>query len=202
MPQQGRRNPRRPKDSRRSPLIRDNEPHQLRSLINALMPMRRACLRFAAMLSLISALCSCDDSDTVVLYASADDRLVREVVEAFQEQTGLKVLLVGDTEVKKTTGLIERLRDEKDNPQADVFWSSEIFMTIDLAADDVFEPHESPMTREWPPEHRDPKGLWYAFAARARVIIYAPERVPQEHVPKTWMDLTKSRFRGRIVMAD
>ena len=68
--------------------------------------------------------------DSVVVYVSADDHIARLLIQRFEDQHGIDVRMVGDTEAKKTTGLVQRLRQEQDNPQADVFWSSEIFMTM------------------------------------------------------------------------
>ncbi len=104
----------------------------------------------------------------VVLYASADTHIVREVISRFQEQTSIRVDFVGDAEQVKTTRLVQRLRAEKDNPQADVFWSSEVFQTILLARDGVFAPHGSKATSDRPAFSHDPKHRWYGFAARAR----------------------------------
>lgn len=148
--------------------------------------------------------CSPSDQPTVVLYTSADEYVAREVIAAFEKQTGIRVRYVGDTEAKKTTGLVERLRAEHaaGNPQADVFWNSEVFMTIDLADEGVLEPYSSDATADWPRTFRCREGRWYGFAARGRVIVYAPDRVAEEDIPETWMDLTNHYYRGRIVMAD
>lgn len=159
----------------------------------------------AAALSLVITLvagCRRGDADEVVLYVSADEHLARSVVRRFEAETGLRVLLVTDTEAKKTTGLVERLRAERDHPQADVFWSSEVFMTIDLADEGVLAPYRSPATAVWPRSFRDDDDRWYGFAARARVIVYAPGRVSHDEIPATWTDLTQPRYRGRIAMAD
>lgn len=137
-----------------------------------------------------------------MLYVSADDHVAREVIAAFEKKTGIAVLFVGDTEQRKTTGLVNRLRAEADNPQADVFWSSEVFMTIRLAEEGVLAPHVSETTGSRPATGRDPGNRWHGFAARARVIVYAPDRVSPDEVPRTWMDLADPRYRGRIVMAD
>ncbi|MDY7108230.1 MAG: extracellular solute-binding protein [Planctomycetota bacterium] len=142
------------------------------------------------------------DQPTVVLYVSADDYIARQVKAAFEEETGIRIEMVGDEEAKKTTGLVNRLRAERDNPQADVFWSSEVFMTIALADEGVLEPYESPATAGWPDQWRDEASRWYEFAARARVIVYAPDRVAEEDIPQTWTDLTNNYLKGRIVMAD
>jgi iron(III) transport system substrate-binding protein len=145
--------------------------------------------------------CGSSEPD-VVLYVSADDYVARQVVQAFEEHTGLRVGAVGDTEQTKTTGLVNRLRAEADHPQADVVWSSEIFHTVNLAEEGVLEPYASDALAGWPARFRDPQHRWYGFAARARVIVFAPDRVLPDERPRTWMDLTQPRFKGRIVMAD
>ena len=157
------------------------------------------------LLSIVLAFASvgCSSSEPgVVLYVSADDHVARQVVQAFERETGIRVDTVGDTEQTKTTGLANRLRAERDNPQADVFWSSEIFNTINLAEEGVLEAYVPRTATDWPSGFRDPQHRWYGFAARARVIVYAPDRVAPEHRPRTWMDLTGGQFKGRIVMAD
>jgi len=143
-----------------------------------------------------------DASDAVVLYVSADDYVARQVVADFEEQTGINVEMLGDTEAKKTTGLVERLRAEKDNPKADVFWSSEVFMTIELADEGVLAPFVSDAIADWPQQHRDPENRWYGFGARARVIVYAPSRLHESEVPETWLGLVEPKWAGRIAMAD
>lgn len=154
-------------------------------------------------LGLLAVLAGCgSDKPHVVLYVSADDHVARPIIRAFEQQSGIRVDMVGDTEQKKTTGLVNRLLAEKDNPQADVFWSSEVFNTIRLADEGALAAHDSAAAGDRPAAMRDPQGRWHGFAARARVIVYAPDRVAAADVPQTWMGLTNPRFRGRIVMAD
>lgn len=167
----------------------------------------RACgigrfLVLTLLMSLTLVGCGRSDQPTVVLYVSADEYVAREVIAAFQEETGIRVRFVGDTEAKKTTGLVERLRAEHDNPQADVFWSSEVFFTIDLADEGVLEPYTPSATADWPRGFRCSEDRWYGFAARGRVIVYATDRVTDEDIPETWMDLTNDYYRDRVVMAD
>jgi iron(III) transport system substrate-binding protein len=123
-------------------------------------------------------------------------------MRAFEHQTGIRVGAVGDTEQTKTTGLANRLRAERNRPQADVFWSSEVFNTINLAEEGVLDGYEPGAAPGWPEGFRDAHHRWYGFAARARVIVYAPDRVAPPDRPQTWMDLTRPVFKDRIVMAD
>jgi iron(III) transport system substrate-binding protein len=141
----------------------------------------------------------------VVLYSSVDDYLLRDIVRAFEEETGIRVDLAGDTEATKTTGLVQRLLAERASPRADVWWSSEPFGTIQLSSEGIFEPYTSPAEREfeggWPAELRGERNDWYGFASRARVIVYNTQRWQPEQVPTTLRDLTDPRWRGRVGIA-
>lgn len=141
----------------------------------------------------------------VVLYTSVDDFLVRPIIEQFELESGVKVMLVTDTEATKTTGLVERLRAEKDAPRADVWWSSESLGTQLLARDGILEPFIPRATSEfaqgWPGGLKADDGTWYGFAQRARVIVYSTNRFSKSTAPKTLRDMANSEHIGRIGMA-
>lgn len=152
---------------------------------------------------LMASIGGCADDEIgqrrVVVYVSVDEHVARSVLDEFRHRTGIDVLLVGDSEASKTTGLVQRLRAERDAPVADVFWSSEAMQTISLADDGILSPHE---IDGWPESLRDPAGRWFAFSPRPRVIVYDPRRVVEGDLPATWEEAVDGRFAGRIVMAD
>lgn len=161
-----------------------------------------ALLRVCMLAMLAFAGVACSDRPSVVVYVSADEAFARPILAEFERTSGVRVDAVFDTEATKTTGLANRLRAERDRPRADVFWSSENVQTILLAEEGVLAPASSEGLGAWPAEHRDAQGRWYAFAARARVIVVARDRVPKEEWPTTWMELTQDRWAGRVAMAD
>ena len=124
----------------------------------------------------ISTFCGCKGKDTqqqeVVVYTSLDKVFSQPVLEAFEQETGIKVLAVYDSEATKTTGLVNRLIAEKDSPRADVFWNSETGRTIVLKKKGVLVPYISPSAADIPDTFKDPKGYWTGFAARCRILIY------------------------------
>ncbi|MBX3372481.1 MAG: extracellular solute-binding protein [Phycisphaeraceae bacterium] len=153
----------------------------------------------------VSAAASCRPSDRadVVLYASIDDYVIRDVIRLFNRaHPEIRVRVVGDSEAVKTTGLVERIRAERTRPVADVFWSGEVFQTIALADDGLLAPHVSAASDAVPSGLRDPDRRWHGFAGRPRAIVYAPQRVAADEIPTTWMMLAQSRYRGRLAMAD
>jgi len=147
-------------------------------------------------------LAGCGDRESLVVYVSADEAFARPILKAFEDETGIRVDPVFDTEATKTTGLAQRLRAEKNRPRADILWSSEIALTIELAQEGVLAPATHADLAAWPVHHRDPDGRWYAFAARARVVAYASDRIAEEDAPATWTELAQDRWKGRVAMAD
>jgi iron(III) transport system substrate-binding protein len=156
----------------------------------------------------LAAGCSPSGSPTdIVLYSSADDELLRIVIDAFTAKTGLRVRTAGDTEATKNTGLVMRLLAEKDRPRADVWWSSEPLGTIRLHREGVLTPYSSPAAESapggWPASMKAEDQSWYAFAARARVIVFNTNRYPTSGppAPRTLRDLTNPELKGRVGMA-
>jgi iron(III) transport system substrate-binding protein len=140
-----------------------------------------------------------------VLYTSIDKPILDPIIAAFEVERSITVKIVTDTEATKVTGLVKRLLDEKDAPRADVWWSSEPAGTIELARQGVFQRFSSraelSTPNGWPSALRDPGGMWYAHALRARVIAYNISRVPKSEAPMTLRALTDPRWSGRVGMA-
>lgn len=134
----------------------------------------------------------------VSLYTSVDEPYARPIVRAFEEKTGIKVDLRTDAEAGKSVGLAERIRAEKDNPQADVLWGNEVFHTIRLADDNLLEAYDSPAGKDVPALFRDKQNRWIGMGLRVRVIAVAADA---PFPVKALSDLLDPRLRGRITLA-
>ena len=140
--------------------------------------------------------------NAVVIYVSADRPFSEPVLQAFEKKTGIVVKAVYDTEETKSTGLANRLLAEKNNPQADVFWSGESVRTLILKKNGVLAPFKSPSADAIASNFKDPEGYWTGFSARCRVILYNTNLVKKEEAPKSVNDLTDSKWRGKITISD
>ena len=89
-------------------------------------------------------------AEGVVIYTSLDKVFSQPVLTQFERETGVSVKAVYDSEATKTTGLVNRLIAEKDQPQADVFWNSETGRTIVLKRKGVLAPYKSPSAADSP----------------------------------------------------
>ena len=112
-----------------------------------------------------------DDSQIVVVYTSEDQVFSEPILRDFEKETGIRVKAVFDTEETKSTGVMNRLIAEKDNPQADVFWANEPIRAELLKQKGIAASYKSPNAREIPDVHKDPEGYWTGFSARARVFV-------------------------------
>lgn len=138
----------------------------------------------------------------VTVYVSTDRVFSEPILKAFEEKTGIKVNAVYDTEETKSTGLANRLLAEKNNPQADVFWSNEPVRTLVLKNRGVLAPYKSPTADGIADTFRDPDGYWTGFSARLRVIVYNTKLVKPEEAPSSVFDLANPKWKGQVAIAD
>jgi iron(III) transport system substrate-binding protein len=65
----------------------------------------------------------------------------------------------------------------------------------------VAAPYRSPQADGLPQQFSDPEGYWIGFSARARVLLYNRNLVPEGQEPKSIMDLLAPRFQGKACIA-
>jgi iron(III) transport system substrate-binding protein len=141
-------------------------------------------------------------SSEVTIYVSTDRVFSEPILKNYEQKTGTKVNVVYDTEETKSTGLANRLLAEKNNPQADVFWSNEPVRTLVLKKRAVLAPYQSPSADGIPAVFKDPERYWTGFSARSRVIVYNTKLVKSEESPKSVFDLTDPKWKGQVAIAD
>jgi iron(III) transport system substrate-binding protein len=145
--------------------------------------------------------CSKDSQREVVIYTSLDQLFSEPILRGYEEKTGVKVKAVYDVEASKTTGMVNRLIAEKDNPKCDVFWNSEIGRTIVLKQKGVLAPYRSPSAQDTPDQFKDKEGYWTGFAARARVLVYNTDLLEEKDLPKSIFELTEAQWMGKVALA-
>src|SRR5207244_6336215 len=110
-------------------------------------------------------------TQTVVVYVSHDQVFSEPILKDFENDTGIKVLAVYDTEETKSTGAMNRLIAEKNNPQADVYWANEPVRAEALKQRGVSTPYVSASAEGIADQFKDPDHNWTGFSARARVLL-------------------------------
>ncbi len=142
------------------------------------------------------------DAPTVVVYTSVDQVFSEPVLKRFEKKTGIRVRAVYDTEETKSTGVLNRLIAEGENPQADVFWSGDPVRPFVLMDRGLVDPYVSPQAQRIPSDFKAVDGTWTGFAARARVLLVNRERLGDRAMPHSVRSLADPRWRGEAAMAN
>ena len=162
--------------------------------------MKNPTLVLLAMLVLLS---SCSQHTTsqqeVVVYVSEDQVFSEPILKDFEHETGIKVRAVYDTEEAKSTGAMNRLIAEQNNPQADVYWANEPIRAEVLKQKGISAPYESLNGRDIPAVFKDPDGFWTGFSARARVLVVNNSI---RNLPESILAYTDSSWSGRAVITN
>ncbi len=150
---------------------------------------------------MVSISCS-KNSNEVVVYTSVDQIFSEPVLKDFEKETGIKVKAIYDTEETKSTGVLNRLIAEKDNPQCDVFWSGDPVRTIVLKNKGITVPYHSAVADDIDLIFKDPEYHWTGFSSRARVLIYNKDLLKGVDVPQSIFDLTNEKYKGKVALAN
>ncbi len=137
----------------------------------------------------------------VVAYVAQDEEFARPLLEAYERESGVTVKTVYDGEAAKSTVLATRLREERDRPQADVWWNHEPVLTRMIEKEGLLTAYESPSARDVPPGWVDADRQFVSFAVRARVILANTHLVPERDTPRSIWDLVKPQWKGKVGIA-
>ncbi len=155
----------------------------------------------AGVVILASAGCR-QSSREVVVYTSVDQVFSEPVFRAFEQESGIRVRAVFDTEETKSTGVLNRLIAEGGSPQADVFWSGDPVRQMALVKRGLVEAYVSPRAEGLPLGLRASDGTWAGVAARARILLVNRERLGTETPPRSVADLADPRWKNRAAIAN
>ena len=132
----------------------------------------------------------------VNLYSARHYDSDQQIYDAFTKATGIEVNVIegGDAE------LLERVKAEGRNSPADVLitvdagrlWRAEEAGILQPVKNEVLE-------KAIPAQYRDPNGRWFGVSTRARVIVYAKDRVKPSDL-STYEDLADPKWKKRLLV--
>ncbi|MDI3306208.1 MAG: extracellular solute-binding protein [Acetobacteraceae bacterium] len=157
------------------------------------MPLRRLLPLLAAGLVVLGT-SAARAAQEVHVYSSRHYDSDHALYDAFTKETGIRVRLIEGN----ADQLIERIRNEGANSPADVFITVDAARLARAAEAGILQPFRSQVIESRIPAGlRDPGGMWFAVATRARVIMYDKQRGVPEGLTR-YEDLADPRFRGQI----
>src|SRR5882724_1058966 len=149
------------------------------------------------LLLLLSFACKRDVRE-VVVFPPVDQPFSEPIFREFEKRSGLKVLAVYDTEENKSTGVLNRIIAEAQQPQADVFWSGDPVRPFLLVKRGLVEPYLSPAAASVPAQFNAADGSWTGSAARARILLVNRQKISPADMPKSVRDLAAAKWRNQI----
>ena len=134
--------------------------------------------------------------DEVVVYTAVDQVYADEIFEMFEEETGITVKAVYDTESNKTTGLTNRIIAEAEKPVCDVFWNNEFIQTIDLEKKGMLQAYVPAEADTIPEYYKAADGTWTAMGGRARVFLVNTDLLTEQEYPDSIYDFANDKYEG------
>lgn len=132
-------------------------------------------------------------AEEVNLYSYRQEFLIRPLLDRFTDETGIQV----NVQYVKG-GILKRMQEEGEAGVADLVLTADIATLSQHVEADTFQAVQSPVLEaNIPPQYRDPQGRWYGLTVRARVIVYAKDRVDPAAI-ETYEDLADPEWKGRI----
>ena len=160
-------------------------------------PTTRRIATLSATAVIVLAACGGDDDEGTIQIYTGRHYDLEEAFTQFADETGIdsEFLQGSDAELR------ERIAAEGEDTQADIYMTVDAGNLATAAEQGIFQPLDSDVLNEAIPESlRDPDNQWFALSARARTIVYSPERVSAEELPTTYEELAQPEWSDRICL--
>jgi iron(III) transport system substrate-binding protein len=153
----------------------------------------------AVLLLVLSVACQGDGRTPLVIYSPHGRDLLtlfEQRFEAARPDVDVRWLDMGTQEV------YDRIRSERANPQADVWFggSSAVFATA--ARDSLLDPYRPPWAGAVPERAHGPGDLFFAVYETPVVIEFNEQALTAAEAPGDWDELLDPKWTGKILIRD
>lgn len=132
----------------------------------------------------------------VVVYNATNPKLADKIIQVFKEKTpGIEVEVIN----AGVGELLTRIGGEKANPQGDVLLGASV-EAFDSALE-LFAPYKTKEDSNFDRAVVAKGGEYYGFSMPLQAFIVNTKLLP-DGGPKSWADLGKPEFKGKIIMAN
>lgn len=135
--------------------------------------------------------------DKLVIYSTHGEDMLEVLATGFTEKTGVEVEFIN-----LKGELADRVRAEKENPQADIMYGGASSLFITMADEDLFDSVDTTWAAELSPTFKDEKGRWYGTIQTPVSIFYNTDAISAEEAPKSWADLADPKFKDLVISRD
>lgn len=129
----------------------------------------------------------------IIVYNAQHESLAKEWAKGFTKETGIKVTLRngGDSDFSN------QIVAEGSASPADVFLTENSPAMALVEAAGLFAPVDADTLAQVPQEYQPSSGKWVGVAARSTVFAYNKDKIKEDQLPKSLLDLADPSWKGR-----
>lgn len=165
------------------------------------MPLSRTVFARAGTLLLACAMLACERSgrQTLTVYSPHGKDLLTEFERRFEGiHPGIDVQWLD----MGSQSILDRVRSERANPQADVWWGAPSALFQSAANDSLLEKFVPQWASSLPDHARAADGTWHGTYLTPEVIAYNSDVVKGADIPKDWDDVLDPKWQGKVLIRD
>lgn len=160
---------------------------------------RNACAVRRALCAGLLAACSGDSRTPLVVYSPHGRDLLTLFEQRFEAEhpdVDVRWLDMGSQEV------YDRVRSERANPQADVWFGGPSLIFALAARDSLLACWRPTWAEAIPARARGPGDCYFAAYETPAVILYAEQAIRPQDAPQDWDDLLDPKWKGKLIIRD
>lgn len=139
---------------------------------------------------------SSTDSNELNVYTHRHYESDQDLFKLFEEKSGIKVNVINAS----ADELIQKMIMEGKDSPADVLITVDAGRLVRAKTNDLLQPVDSEILKNEIPEHlRDNDSQWFGLTKRARVIVYAKDKVAPEDL-STYADLATDKWKNKLLI--
>jgi iron(III) transport system substrate-binding protein len=155
----------------------------------------------AFFLVVTAAVCACrrDPRTPLVLYSPHGRDLLGLIEKEYEHvhpEVDVRWLDMGSQEV------YDRLKSEKANPQADVWYGGPDTIFSRAASEGLLAAYRPPWADHVAPQSRHPADLYFGLYRTPAMPVYNSRAIAAADAPREWDDLLDPKWKGKILIRD
>ncbi|WP_406634176.1 iron ABC transporter substrate-binding protein [Pseudarthrobacter quantipunctorum] len=133
------------------------------------------------------------DNGEITVYNAQHESLTKEWIDGFTAETGIKVTMRQGSDTELSNQIIQ----EGEASPADVFLTENSPAMTQVENAGLFADVDEATITQVPEEFRPSTGKWTGIAARSTVLVYDKNKLTEDQLPKSMLDLANPEWKGK-----
>ncbi|BCW43506.1 iron ABC transporter substrate-binding protein [Arthrobacter sp. StoSoilB5] len=129
----------------------------------------------------------------ITVYNAQHESLTKEWVDSFTKETGIKVTMRQGSDTELSNQIVQ----EGAASPADVFLTENSPAMAQVENAGLFADVDKATLDQVPAEFRPSTGKWTGIAARSTVLVYDKNKISEDKLPKSMLDLANPEWKGK-----